>query len=98
MIANPDYKGKWSPRKIPNPDFFEDPSPHKMTPIGAIGFELWTLSNDIYFDNILITDNEKEATHIFDSVSLKNGLIVRLRVQSEGVFWVDELRRILTTF
>ena len=26
-------QGKWSPRKIANPDYFEDKSPFKMTPI-----------------------------------------------------------------
>jgi len=29
MIANPAYKGVWAPRKIPNPDFFEDLTPVK---------------------------------------------------------------------
>jgi len=27
------------------------------TPIGGIGIELWTMSDSIYFDNILITDS-----------------------------------------
>ncbi|XP_058986683.1 calnexin isoform X2 [Musca domestica] len=57
MIDNPDYRGKWSPRKIPNPDFFEDLTPFKMTPIGAVGIELWSMSNEILFDNIIITDD-----------------------------------------
>jgi hypothetical protein len=29
MIDNPAYKGEWAPRKIPNPDFFEDLHPAK---------------------------------------------------------------------
>merc|ERR1712037_683525 len=29
----------------------------KMTPIGGVGIELWTMSDSIYFDNILITDS-----------------------------------------
>ena len=57
MINNPGYKGKWKPRLIPNPDYYHDPTPAKMTPIGGIGIELWTMSDGIYFDNILITDN-----------------------------------------
>jgi calnexin len=28
-----------------------------MTPIAGIGIELWTMSDSIYFDNILITDS-----------------------------------------
>ena len=29
MIDNPAYKGAWAPRKIPNPDYFEDLTPVK---------------------------------------------------------------------
>lgn len=29
MIDNPAYKGEWAPRKIPNPDYFEDLTPAK---------------------------------------------------------------------
>ncbi|TRY71728.1 hypothetical protein TCAL_03416 [Tigriopus californicus] len=57
LINNPNYKGKWKPRKIPNPDYFHDPEPFKMTSIGAVGIELWSMSDDIYFDNLLITDS-----------------------------------------
>jgi len=57
MINNPGYKGKWKPRLIPNPDYYHDPTPAKMTPIGGVGIELWTMSDSIYFDNILITDS-----------------------------------------
>ncbi|KAJ8945085.1 hypothetical protein NQ318_005265 [Aromia moschata] len=70
MIDNPNYKGKWRPRKIPNPDFFEDKQPFKMTTVLAVGFELWSMSKDILFDNILITDEiavaEKWAADTFD--------------------------------
>merc|ERR1712025_1531032 len=34
-----------------------DAEPYKMTTIGGIGIELWTMSDAIYFDNILITDS-----------------------------------------
>merc|ERR1711915_90935 len=57
MINNPGYKGKWKPAKIPNPDYFHDPEPFKMTAIAGIGIELWTMSDIIYFDNILVTDS-----------------------------------------
>lgn len=36
LIDNPNYQGKWAPRRIPNPDFFEDLMPFKMTPIVSI--------------------------------------------------------------
>ncbi|XP_015716539.1 calmegin isoform X1 [Coturnix japonica] len=60
MIVNPNYQGIWSPRKIPNPDYFEDPHPFEMTPISAIGLELWSMTSDIYFDNFIIC-SEKEV-------------------------------------
>lgn len=61
MIENPNYKGKWKPRKIPNPDYFEDKEPYKMTSIGAIGLELWSMSDEIIFDNFIITDDKAVA-------------------------------------
>jgi len=64
MISNPDYKGVWAPRKIPNPDFFEDSQPSKFEPIGAIGFELWTMNSGISFDNIYIGHSIKDAENI----------------------------------
>ncbi|KAE9555828.1 hypothetical protein FO519_000913 [Halicephalobus sp. NKZ332] len=61
MIKNPDYKGKWTPRTIENPNYYE-PDPYKqLEKITAIGFELWTMSSGIVFDNILITDDENLA-------------------------------------
>merc|ERR1712242_40104 len=66
MMANPDYKGKWAPRNIPNPDYFEDLTPFKsLKPFDSIGFELWTLSSDIYFDNIIITFDDSQATDLY---------------------------------
>ncbi|XP_076319560.1 calnexin-like isoform X1 [Tachypleus tridentatus] len=57
MINNPNYKGKWKPRKIPNPEYFEDLNPYKMSTIEAVGFELWSMSDGIVFDNIIISDD-----------------------------------------
>ncbi|EDW46141.1 GM13395 [Drosophila sechellia] len=61
MIKNPNYQGKWAPRKIANPDFFEDLKPFQMTPISAVGLELWSMSSDILFDNLIITDDVQLA-------------------------------------
>ncbi|XP_072519938.1 calnexin isoform X3 [Salminus brasiliensis] len=61
MIDNPNYQGKWQPRMIPNPAYFEDPQPFKMSPVGAVGFELWSLTGDVLFDNILVCDNLETA-------------------------------------
>jgi calnexin len=61
FIDNPDYKGPWAPRKIANPEFFEDKTPANFEPMGAIGFELWTMQNDILFDNIYIGHSVEDA-------------------------------------
>lgn len=71
MMSNPDYKGKWAPRNIPNPDYFEDLTPFKsLKAFDKIGFELWTLSSDIYFDNIIITSDEAQASDLYYKVVL----------------------------
>merc|ERR1719234_1230694 len=76
MINNPGYKGKWKPRLIPNPDYYHDPTPSKMTPIGGIGIELWTMSDSIYFDNILITDSMGLADQLArETFDLKRSVI-----------------------
>jgi len=73
VIDNPDYRGKWKPGKIANPDFFEDLEPYKMTPIGAIGLELWSMSDDILFDNFIITDDRDAAEKwAADTWAIKN--------------------------
>ncbi|KAJ3930798.1 MAG: Calreticulin family-domain-containing protein [Lentinula lateritia] len=71
MIDNPAYKGEWAPRKIANPDFFEDLTPvRSLSKIGGVGIELWTMTEDILFDNIYVghsTDDAKAlATETFD--------------------------------
>jgi calnexin len=60
-IKNPLFKGVWAPRRIPNPGYYEDLHPHNFEPIEAIGFEIWTMSEGITFDNIYIGFDEKEA-------------------------------------
>ena len=66
MISNPNYKGKWAPRMVPNPDFFEDPYPSKFLPIDAVAFELWSITDDIAFDNVLVTSDIDVANHVMD--------------------------------
>ncbi|XP_020285185.1 calnexin isoform X1 [Pseudomyrmex gracilis] len=61
LVNNPDYKGKWKPKLIHNPDYYNDEHPFRMQPIMAVGFELWSMSPDIYFDNMIITDDEEVA-------------------------------------
>jgi len=65
-IDNPEYKGVWAPRKIKNPDFFEDKTPSNLEPMGAIGFEIWTMQSDILFDNIYIGHSVADAQKFAD--------------------------------
>lgn len=84
LIKNPNYKGKWKPRRIPNPDYFKDETPFRMTPIHAVGFELWSMSPMLLFDNLIITDDlavaEEWAQNTF---ALKRAKISR---DSDSVF------------
>ncbi|KAF2719928.1 calnexin-like protein [Polychaeton citri CBS 116435] len=64
LIDNPAYKGVWKPQKIDNPDFFEDKTPADFEPIGGIGFELWTMQNDILFDNIYVGHSIEDAAKL----------------------------------
>eukprot|EP00096_Caligus_rogercresseyi_P016821 TRINITY_DN982_c0_g1_i11.p1 TRINITY_DN982_c0_g1~~TRINITY_DN982_c0_g1_i11.p1 ORF type:complete len:393 (-),score=160.24 TRINITY_DN982_c0_g1_i11:683-1861(-) len=90
LINNPNYKGKWKPRKIPNPNYFHDPEPFtSMAPLGAVGIELWSMSEDIYFDNILVTDRKDLAdSWAGETFDLK---VQKLDANDAGLF-----RRILT--
>ncbi|CAH8546719.1 unnamed protein product [Heterobilharzia americana] len=55
MIPNPAYKGIWTPRKIPNPNYFEEKNPYKgLMEVSAVGLELWSMTDEIAFDNFLI--------------------------------------------
>ncbi|KAL5970025.1 Calnexin [Taenia solium] len=61
MISNPKFDGIWKPRKIPNPDYFEDKHPYRMTPIRALGLELWSMTAEIAFDNFYIGTSKRGA-------------------------------------
>merc|ERR1711981_485941 len=61
MIDNPAYKGVWKPRKIANPKYYEDKTPANFEPMGALGFELWTMQNNILFDNIYVGHSIEDA-------------------------------------
>jgi calnexin len=62
MIDNPAYKGIWKPRRIENPNYFEDAEPfRRMTPIGALGLELWSMTDEIAFDNFFLGYSKADA-------------------------------------
>ena len=69
---------------MPNPDYFHDPLPFRMTSIGGIGIELWSMSNDLYFDNVIVTDNTEIADEwARDTFDLK---VQKLDVNDAGTF------------
>ena len=76
LIENTNYQGQWEPRKIENPEYFEETDPFsKLTSFDGIGFELWSMTDKIYFDNILITDDEAVANRFaLDSWAIKKDL------------------------
>ena len=51
---------KFIPERVANVNFkfFLNPF-SSFSSISAIGLELWSTTEDIYFDNFLITDNER---------------------------------------
>ncbi|BGP14326.1 hypothetical protein JCM10213_004454 [Rhodosporidiobolus nylandii] len=60
LIDNPAYKGPWAPRKIANPDYYDDNSPADFNKIAGVGFELWSMTEDILFDNIYVGQSEAD--------------------------------------
>lgn len=59
QIENPEYKGEWKQKEIDNPAYFESATPGVLPTISAIGYELWTMSKLILFDNIILGEGEK---------------------------------------
>jgi len=80
MIDNPEYKGEWKPKQIPNPaykgkwvhpeidnpEYQPDENLYRYSDFGAIGFDLWQVKSGSIFDNIIVTDSEKEAEDLAD--------------------------------
>ncbi|KAI0012938.1 calreticulin precursor [Xylariaceae sp. FL0662B] len=82
-IDNPAYKGVWAPRKIKNPNYFEDKTPANFEPMGAIGFEIWTMQNDILFDNIYIGHSIEEAEKLANETFFKKHAVEKALEEAE---------------
>ena len=64
-IKNPAYKGPFIPRRIPNPAYFEDKNPvEHIAPIRAVAIEIWTMTPQTTFDNILVADSKEVADKV----------------------------------
>ncbi|KAG2087435.1 Calreticulin-domain-containing protein, partial [Suillus cothurnatus] len=94
MIDNPAYIAEWAPRKIANPDFFEDLEPVKHpNNIAGIGVELWTMTEDILFNNTYvghsIDDAKSLAAETYEvKKHLEAALSARKDVGDEGDYYI----------
>lgn len=61
QIDNPAYKGQWVHPEIDNPDYQPDDELYKFADNSYVGFEIWQVKSGTIFDNILVTDDVKEA-------------------------------------
>lgn len=75
MIDNPDYKGEWEHPQIDNPDFVDDKNVYASIcggeGCGQISFDLWQVKSGTIFDDLLITDDESEASAHYDEIKGK---------------------------
>ncbi|CAE6445723.1 unnamed protein product [Rhizoctonia solani] len=78
MIDNPAYKGPWAPRKIDNPNYFEDLHPANLNKIGGVGIEIWTMTEDILFDNIYVGTSPEDAAKL-----AKETFVVKQKIEKE---------------
>lgn len=94
LIDNPNYMGKWRPRKIKNPDFYEDKEPFKMHSVSAVGFELWSMSKDILFDNLIVTEEVVVAKRWADDTFEKK----RQKIARESESLIQKLANITNEY
>ncbi|KAH3685166.1 hypothetical protein WICPIJ_003859 [Wickerhamomyces pijperi] len=92
-IENPDYIGLWTPDKIPNPDYYEELTPSNLEPIGAIGFELWSVDNDILFNNIYLGHSIKESELIGNETFINKSVWEQRNKEESARLRAEKLRR-----
>jgi calreticulin len=68
QIDNPAYKGPWVHPEIDNPEYAADPNLYLQKEVCGVGFDLWQVKAGTIFDNVLITDSEKEADEVADVI------------------------------
>jgi len=60
-IPNPAYKGSWVHPVIANPEYKEDSHIYAFDDFSFVGVDVWQVKSGTIFDNILITDDIKQA-------------------------------------
>ena len=93
LIDNPAYKGPWAPKKIPNPDYFEDKDPGKLNKIMGIGIELWTMQNNIMFDNIYVGHSLAGAFRLADETWVKKRAVEDVKDKEEKAKEAEEAKK-----
>jgi calnexin len=83
-MKNPLYKGVWTPRQVPNPHFFEDLHPSNFPKMGGIAFELWTMTDGVLFDNILITHDRSVADDFAEKTWKVKYTVEKLKFEEEN--------------
>merc|ERR1712216_273594 len=61
MIDNPDYKGVWVAPDIDNPEYEADDKLYLYKDLAYVATEIWQVKAGTVFDNIIVTDDIKEA-------------------------------------
>lgn len=68
QIDNPAYKGPWVHPEIDNPEYSPDANLYRFNEVCGVGFDLWQVKAGTIFDNVLISDSEKEADEVADEI------------------------------
>lgn len=87
QIDNPNYKGPWIHPEIDNPEYIPDDKLYKYDEVCAVGFDLWQVKAGTIFDNVLITDDEKEAD------AIQNEILERVKAEKKMKEQLDEEER-----
>ncbi|CAF1465798.1 unnamed protein product, partial [Rotaria sordida] len=85
--------GKWEPRKIPNPDYFEETHPYKLTPIGSLALELWSMVDGVVFDNFLLTSDQSIAKQYADQLWYPKSILEGKAISSASDSVIDAIVR-----
>lgn len=85
-VVNPNYMGVWEPKTIPNPHYYHDVNASRIEPIGGMGFEIWTMTPDILFDNIYLGSSISEAEKIGNATFVPKQALERRRASETKAY------------
>lgn len=86
-------QGVWSPQKIANPKFYEDSTPlANIGKINAVAIEIWTMDSEMYFDNIVVSNDPAVAAELRERTwAPKKVIEVRVRFHHLTELLVSDL-------